>query len=346
MKVSIITLHGANNVGAFLQAFSLQKVVESVVGEDNCSFIRFPSQNAKQDSKVKKAFRYLKKLEIRKVLFKYKTAQKYQKISKYLHIDERFFSRDQKYETVVVGSDEVWNFASRTFTHHDQYLAKDILADNVIAYAPSAGSFDITTSMHGVDFSGFHHLSVRDEKTKEMVQKVDGRTPAMVCDPTLLIDSFAPYIKNASVPDETNYIMVYSYGLNKPEVAIIRKFARKHKKRLISVGTYNPWCDKNIVVDPFEFLGWLQGADMVVTSTFHGAVLSVKLQKQMAVYAGSEKIRFFLKQMELENRNLFKKDPEAVFAEQIDYGAIEQKLNQLRHTSMMYLKGALGEHVD
>lgn len=342
MKVSIITLYGANNVGAFLQAFSLQEVVSSITGADSCSFVHFPGKKAKQDSKIKKAVRYLKKLKVRKVLFKYKTSQKYQQSGQYLRIDKAPFSENRKYDTVIVGSDEVWNVASKNFTHHQQYFAKNLKADNIIAYAPSAGSTDASTARsRGTDFSGFRYLSARDQNTCELVREMDGRTPVTVCDPTLLIDSFDPYLQQVKSPDRKNYILVYSYGLEKDETAKIRKFARAHKKRLISVGTYNSWCHENIVVDPFEFLRWLQHADMVITSTFHGAVLSVKLHKQMAVYAGSEKIKSFLKQMGLEDRDLFQKSLSEVFAEQIPYDVVEEKLGQLRETSMAYLKGAL-----
>ena len=139
MKVSIITLHGANNVGAFLQAFSLQTVVESLEGVEKVNFIRFPAHQEKK-SKLQKVFYYLRKRKIRSLLFKYKTAKKYNKVMDSLHVDEKIFSKGRKYDTIIVGSDEVWNLASNNFIHHQQYFAKEISARNICSYAASANN--------------------------------------------------------------------------------------------------------------------------------------------------------------------------------------------------------------
>lgn len=341
MKVSIATLFGANNVGAFLQAFSLQTVLEDIVGKDNCVFLRFASNNTEQTSRLKKAIYYLKHFKIRHMLFKYQTAKSYRNVMGKLHIDRELFSENREYDVVVVGSDEVWNLDSRSFTHYPQYFAKKLTAKNIIAYAPSAGNINMKTVLaNGLDFAGFHHLSARDRNTLRIVSEVDGRTPAIVCDPTLLMESFEPYLQPV---EEKNYILIYSYGASNGEIRQIKQFAKQNRKKLVSVGTYNAWCDKNIVVDPFGFLSWLKQADMVITTTFHGAVLAVKMHKQMAVYGRtSEKINGFLEQMGLENRNASKvKSLEAVFADPMNYPQIETELESLRQDSLRYLKEAL-----
>ena len=344
MKVSILTLHEANNIGAFLQAFSLQVVVESVVGNGNCSFIRFSKHVSNSDSKIKKAVSYLKKLQVRKVLFKYKTSRKYEVAAKYLNIDEKAFSVNNEYDTVIVGSDEVWNCLSPSFVHYEQYFARNIKSNKTISYAPSAGGCDADKAIWSdMVFAGFDHLSVRDENTAEIVRRLDGRDPPVVCDPTLLIESFEPYVMHIDKPCRKNYIMVYSYGLGRDEIAEIKEYAKANRKKTISVGTYNSWCDENIIVDPFEFLEWLKCADMVITSTFHGTVLSVKLHKQLAVYAGDNyKVEFFLRQMGLGNRNVSGGNRlGSVMEKKIDYNSVEEKIVKLRRTSMDYLIGAL-----
>lgn len=342
MKVSIATLHGANNVGAFLQAYSLQTVIESVVGEGSCSFVRFPSGGAGKSSKLSKVMFYLKQGRLGTVLFKYKSAKKYAEAMPLLHMDPERFSPDKEYDTLVVGSDEVWNLGSTKFKHHPQFFAKDINAKKILSYAPSAGNCTVERMRElGADFSGFHHLSVRDENAYAAVREIDGRVPERVCDPTILIDSFDHLIKSVSLK---NYILVYSYGINRDDIAMIKKYARKQKKKLISVGTYNSWCDKNVVVGPVEFLSWLNGADEVITSTFHGTVLSMRLHKQMAVYTStSQKVKNILKQMGLEERIVTSENQlSAVMDKTIDYVAVEEKIQEVREGSMQYLKTALG----
>lgn len=344
MKVSIMTLHGANNVGAFLQAYSLQTVIESIAGEGSSSFIRFPSGGAGRISKLSKAMFYLKQGRLGTVMFKYRSAKKYAQAMSALHMDSEYFSPEKAYDTVVVGSDEVWNLDSKSFKHHPQFFAKNLKANNILSYAPSAGNCTVERMREmNADFSGFHHLSVRDENAYTTVREIDGRAPERVCDPTILIESFAHLIKPVAAK---NYILVYSYGISRDDITQIKKYARRQKKKLISVGTYNSWCDKNVVVGPVEFLSWLNGADEVITSTFHGTVLSMRLHKQIAVYTNSsKKVKNVLKQMGLENR-IVSQDNElpAVMESSIDYNAVEEKIREARAVSMQYLKKALGLH--
>ena len=338
MDISILTLYGANNVGAFLQAFSMQSVLEELCTTGKVSFIRFPSA---QQSKMKKALRYFKSLKFSKLYFKYKTSKKYAVVMKKLNIDDEVFSESRQYDTIVVGSDEVWNITSNTFSHLPQYFAHNIKANNIISYAPSAGNTKPEeVAGANIDFSGFNSLSVRDDNTFDIVKKIDGRTPVIVCDPTLLIESFDPYIRPV---EEKDYILIYNYELDKQSIKDIKNYAKSHNKKLISVGVHNGWCDKNIVADPIEFLSWLASADQVITSTFHGTVLSVKLHKQVAVYAHtSNKIKGFLKQIGLEAINVSKvKNLSAVLENPIPYDLVEKKIKEFRETSMKYLKGAL-----
>ena len=342
MQVSIATLHGANNVGAFLQAYSLQTVVESLVGEGACHFLRFPSEGTGKSSKWQKVIYYLKQGQPKTVLFKYKSAKKYAQAMRLLHMDPVRFSPDNMYDAVIVGSDEVWNLGSKKFKHHPQFFAKNIQAKTILSYAPSVGNSSTQTlKTLGADFSEFHYLSVRDENAYAAVKEIDGRTPTRVCDPTILMESFSHLIQPISAK---NYILVYSYGIPRHEIAAIKAYARKHKKTLISVGTYNGWCDKNIVVDPIEFLSWLNGADQVITSTFHGTVLSMRLHKPLAVYTStSQKVKNILKQMGLENRIVSKENTlSAVLDKGIDYNAVETKFQEIREASLQYLRMALG----
>ena len=343
MKVYIETLYEANNVGAFLQAYSLQTVLKKMLGDDNVEFIKMPKKNISgtRNSKAQKVMFYLKQRQFRKILFKYKTSKKYYEVFDKLNISKEEFDETKKYEMVVVGSDEVWNLASDNFTHHEQYFAKNILAECIISYAPSANETTAElTRENKMDFSGFKYISVRDEKTFNLVREISGITPQYVCDPTLLIEDFDGWYPSI---EEKNYILVYSYEMDKESIKEIKKFAKENKKKLISVGTYNSWCDKNIVVNPFEFLGWLKNADYVIASTFHGTVLSVSMQKNLIVYSrGSHKVEHFLKQFNLQDRDMSgTKKLNEIISNSIDYDEVNRKIKEIRESSMRYLEHAM-----
>lgn len=340
MNVNIMTLHNANNVGAFLQAFSLQTVLQQM--GHNVSFMQFKSET-KKSGKLSKVMYYLKQGKLALILFKYKSAKKYDGVYKYLNVNSDFFGNDKEYDTVVVGSDELWNVECPHFTHQPQFFGKDIKAKRLVAYAVSANNSSVSDiEKSGYDFNNFSYISVRDSNTYNLVKEMSNTDAEIVCDPTLLIDTFDDHIPAV---DRNGYILVYSYGLTSKEIKAVKKFAKKEKKKLISVGTYNSWCDENVVADPFEFLGWLKNADYVVTSTFHGTVLSVKLHKQFVVFSQeSHKVEYFIKQMSLENRDATSCPCiEDLFSEKINYAEVENKIQILRNKSYEYLKKALEE---
>lgn len=337
MDISILTLHEANNVGAFLQAFSLQTVLQSMYGKDNVHFVRF-SHKTERANKMQKVVNLLKQKQFGMMWFKYQTAKKYSSIKDMLQIQEQPFNINNQYDTVIIGSDVVWEVNDKTFIHHPQYFGKQIKANKIMSYAASAGNSDSgSISASGMDFESFEAVSVRDNNTFKVVKEISGNNPEIVCDPTILIESYEQYVHPVPPKD---YILVYSYGLTKEQIKQVREYAKKNKKKLFSVGTYNSWCDKNLVVDPVEFLSWLNSADAVITSTFHGTVLSVRFHKNVAVFAtDSHKINYFLEQYDLKERKIDEDVTlEDVLDREIDYSKIEQKIEEQRNISIEYIR--------
>ena len=340
MKVDIVTIYDANNVGAFLQGYSLQTVLSQLYGAENVEFLRMPRADI-SNSKLSKVLFYLKQRKIRQVWFKYKTSKKYAGVASKLRMSNDVVNETMQYDRIVIGSDEVWNLEASNFTHHSQYFGRNIRANVIVAYAPSSNNTSKNTVINqNMDFSAFKSLSVRDKNTFNLVKEIDGRSPQYVCDPTLLVDSmegwYAPVNRNG-------YILVYSYELNKNAILEIRKYAKKVNKKLISVGTYNHWRDEKIVVNPLEFLGWMKSADAVVTSTFHGTVLATRFHKQIAVYAQtSHKVQDFLSRMGMEDRNVTDiHSLESVFSEKIDYERVGKRIDTYRKESLEFLQTAL-----
>lgn len=73
----IFTLHGANNIGAFLQAYSMMTVIKRL-GVDEVAFATYPSQSSTERSNLfEKVMRYVKAGDIRKLLYKTRTASMY-----------------------------------------------------------------------------------------------------------------------------------------------------------------------------------------------------------------------------------------------------------------------------
>lgn len=342
MKCNILTLHDANNVGAFMQAYSLQYFLEQNNIKSN--FIRFtPTGN---NSKLSKAFKIIKSFKFNYLFYKYKTSKKYDLINSNLKLDKDFFNENKKYDNLIIGSDEVWNIESTTFTHHPQYFGNNIKSNKIISYAPSANISKVKTFKNAnIDFKNIDYISVRDENTYNIIKKICNIEPTLVCDPTLLVKNYDYMLKQNYDVKDSNYILVYSYGLSKDEIKSVKQLANKLNKKLYSIGTYNNWCDKNIVVDPYEFMNWLEKADFVVTSTFHGTVLSLKLNKEIVVFPQkSEKIKYLIKQFNLSERVYSeKKEINDLIDKKMNYKKINKEIDKLRNISAEFLLNSINE---
>lgn len=339
MDIIIFTIIGANNIGAFLQAFSLLEVLKTEGYNPAFARINVPTSNG-ATSKLGKIIRYACQGKIQLLLYKIRSKKKYDEARKHMHFKD--FDESVRYDAAIIGSDEVWNVSSSSFIHYPQYFGEHLNADRIISYAPSAGNTTIVQMQKSeIDFHRFTSLSVRDQMTYDLVCSLDKRKPEIVLDPTFLIDSYEPFLPKMAC--NTEYILVYSYGEN-VDIKRVKEFSKKVNLPLYSVGTYNSWCHKNIIVSPFEFLSYLKQAKYVVTSTFHGTALSIKFNKQFVVYPGtSKKILSLLNDFSLNERNAAKSDDLHLhFSKEIDYVEVNKVLEEKRAKSLHFLLSSLG----
>ena len=93
----------------------------------------------------------------------------------------------------------------------------------------------------------------------------------------------------------------------------------------------------NIAAEPLEFLGYLEQAKAVVTSTFHGTLLSIIYQKNVYTYAhNNEKICELLKDLKLSYRIV-----DGVYCYEdisvIDYVQVNARLDQMQSKADKWL---------
>ena len=143
------------------------------------------------------------------------------------------------------------------------------------------------------------------------------------------------------------YILIYSYDntMNEPErVAEIKKYAKANDLKIYSVGFYHKWCDKNINASPLETFAWFRNAELVITDTFHGSVLSIVTNAPLIVKLkeNTNKLLWLLKEYSLENRiiNSFA-EIESLAKEKIDFKQVNDIVRMKRENSLQYLESAL-----
>ena len=195
-------------------------------------------------------------------------------------------------DIAIVGSDEVFNCLQSGFNvgFSPMLFGEGVHADKVASYAASFGSSTIDKLYsYGVadKISGWLRnmsaISVRDSNSKEIVDELLGADVAQVhFDPVLVSDYGLPNVSLNIGP----YAVLYTYknrAYAVEEVEAIRRFCVQNGLRLVSFGDAKEWVDEKIDAAPLEMLAYFSKASFVITDTFHGAVFSIKTNRNFAV---------------------------------------------------------------
>lgn len=351
MKIAVATVHDSSNFGSFLQAYALQTVLQSL-GHD-VYFIRT------RDKQYLKRMYYPSRRLLLSEPFKYISQYKYGNKKRSVFLKDRKcfkeidFEQADNMDLVILGSDEIWNVKTPVFTLPVFYGIN--LKVPVVSYAVSAGDAEYGDIVkHQTIVEAIKQMKVilaRDLRTIEICEKLTGKTPEIVCDPTLLIDS-EHFVREASdIPAVSgDYIAIYAYDhmIANKTFGIIRSYAEKNKLKIVSVGFFRDYADENILCGPLDFFRVLSNAKYIITSTFHGTIFSILAKKKFISIEYSIKTKDLLNRLGLEERWLPENDItdsviQSMFDESctINYTDVEEKIKSLRERSMSLLTDAL-----
>lgn len=355
MKVAILSMQKVVNYGSFMQAFALRKTIEALGHE--CEYLDIEKGIQMKGIKRSKIL-YLKKFYER---FVHKDFLKV--VKQYRLLSGRFrgeffgelgalFKRHEFYDAVVIGSDEVFNFAQPTpwgFT--EQLYGRVRCAEKVLSYAGSFGhttmedidAFDVRDKIANA-MSRMSSISVRDANSRQVVESLLGKSPEVHVDPVFIYD-FSSHIPEI---DERNYIVVYTYPnriSDDREIEKIVEFARKENKKIISIGFFFPWCDEVVTPHPFEVLSYFKNADYIITDTFHGTIFSIIMNRKFGTIirrTNSQKLTSLLATMRLSERIVSDVGAlDDVLKKDIDYSDANQIVLRERERSIEYLEESL-----
>jgi hypothetical protein len=368
LQVKILSMQRVVNYGSFMQAYALKQVVESfghkvAFSDFRAGQPRHLGEKVRLDTFGEKLARLIGRIVsptevLRKRSFRRRLNDVFARRA--WPVLGLGASRDFNYacDLMIVGSDEVFNYTqNHAFGYVPAMFGHDVDAGAIVSYAASAGYASLDDAERdgiaaelAAGLARFARLGVRDENTFTLVRGLTGRVPTYTIDPTLLYD-FTAHIPPRSQSED--YLLVYAYEgrLDAPEdVTRVQAFARSKGLCIVSVGFYHTWCDKNLVVDPFELLSLFRHAACVVTDTFHGTIFSIKnrkpfvslLRRENRWGSNSNKLAFLLQQLGLSgriNRDLAQLAHD--LNSPIDYEAVETRLVALRADSLRFLAEAL-----
>jgi len=370
-KVGILSMQRVINYGSFLQAYALKQLLLQN-GADEVYFIDIEKgrelpgfEYSKNQSKWHKLKRLLQIIftgllfqKIRDRKFTKRLKKSIEDCFPILELDK---PAPKEFDLVVIGSDEVFNCCQPApWGYTLQLYGRVLNAKKVISYAGSFGHTRYEQLVQlGIDkeigetMKTMAAISVRDQNSYDIVEKLTGIKAEMHLDP-VLIYGYEKEIAERKVSYPGKYMVIYSYQgriNDKMEIKEITSFAKEHKLKLISIFCRYDWCDEAIIPEtPFDVLGWFKGAEYVVTDTFHGTIFSiitgrmfVTLVRKTGRVTNGEKISSLLRQLELGQRcvEIDKNALNSKLAGDVDRQRVDKELAECRKLCQMYLSDAI-----
>lgn len=297
-KIGIVTLNGYFNYGNRLQNYAL------------CYYLKkfgFEVYNIWPKKK-----NLIFKEKIKSIIpFRYKRFRKIYNFSKKNIKEFNGKNADLYFDTIVIGSDQVWNY---TLEDNSKYLVGTNFKCKKISYAASIGLDKIPIEYEEIykkSLKKIDYISMREEKGKEIVEKILDRKDITVnIDPTLLLTSseWDKIIRKPKNLKYKNYILVYFLGvLSTQKKNAIEEVAKKNNCAVIYL------LDKNSEFynsGPEEFLYLEKNAFLICTDSFHSSVFAFLYNRPFVVFDRkqenlenmSSRIDTFLSKFKLENR--------------------------------------------
>lgn len=357
-KIGIMSMQRIINYGSFMQAYCLKKTIEKL----GCKVIfvdyTIEASVTKKDNFLPKIKRILKEgiishFRTRKIWLKFNTLYN-EKCLPLLDISSQEIHYPE-IDCLVIGSDEVFNCTQendKTVGFSKELFGKNYEYTQIISYAACFGSTTLEKLKHyNIDYQiadllkNFKSISVRDENSKIIVDNLVEKKSYINVDPVFLFNPIEDY--EYVVPHD-NFIILYAYPsrITKYEAKKIKIFAKKFNKQIISIGTYQPIADINLVLSPFQLLKYFEKADFIITDTFHGTIFSIKYNKKFVTIirdSNNNKLSDLLKRMNLENRKLSNIDDlNILFNSEINYEKTNKIIQMEKEKSINYLKKNLG----
>lgn len=353
MKVGILTFHNAHNYGAVLQAFALKKYLVTL-GVD-AQIIDYRCE-VNERSDLNRFFRR-RNLAALFVDFIFKFKRFKNKNTKFsLFINNELSPQNQvrkpidfeslNYDAFIIGSDQVWNTnITKGFDPIFWGKIKQNKPFRLISYAASAGN----TKYNSIEqdeiieyLKGFDAIGIRELDTVNEFSNFSGLDIKHVFDPTFLIEE-EEYLDITSPPlIDDRYVLVYQVVDSAYSEVFAKQIANQIGARVVFLrSSIKSKIVKNNSYDdlgPKEYLSLIKNASCVITTSFHGTAFSLIFRKSfylMNINSHNLRPLSLLKSLGLEERVVI--GNERVSFKEIDYNSVNNKINEWRDKSRMFL---------
>lgn len=345
MKIGIFTFHCAANYGAVLQTYCLQEVLKDMGHE-----VYVINYRPKYLTKPYKIFQYdstyfgsnLARYKgfLRACLVTPIRCKRNRVFSQFIRHHLNLYPLDlndksNDFDAFIFGSDQIWN--PKITNGFDSIYLGDFPAareKKLIAYAASAGSIS-NFSGEDTDYflsrlQCFDQVTVREKSLAEYINQKTSISSEVVFDPVLLAGPTVLHkLLNDKIKEEQNqkqpYLFLFQLVRNDGITFYAASVAKSKGLKLIEVATmcespFNNNMKQTLSVE--QLLSYFINAAYIITSSFHGTVLSILFNKQFNTISVNdcidERALSLLRELHLSDRmlNIYGK---TVSPTQIDY---------------------------
>jgi hypothetical protein len=201
-----------------------------------------------------------------------------------------------KLDAVVVGSDQVW---SPGWVRPPYFIDFKLPpACKRVSLAACCGF--LSDDPDYLDYvahtlARFDDLSVRNKFTADLVNRTTGRTPAVICDPTIATDVPSVPVPGISGPYILAYIINRKHSIPLA-TEVLLKLKRQTGLPVYGIppaelkGRSGLPVDKTVgPITPFQWNHLIANASWLVTDSFHGTVFSLKHHRDLTVISSGFK---------------------------------------------------------
>lgn len=355
IKIGILTYHRADNFGALLQSYALvtylrEEGYDAEIIDYRCRKIEAQYQVFCPQLLLTRKNVFV---SIREYVERFKNVRdrkvRRRKIKQFrerylpMSVSCHSILRPLDYDVIITGSDQVWNFHLNKGSENVYLLDFPFLPSTLrVAYAASSeqnGMEKVSSTYLSHCLEQFDKISVREDFIKGFLYGLVGRDVKICLDPTFLLAK-EQYERLAIIPSRPKYILVYHMTYAPKVLTLARQIAKERNAELVELfGSFIKRSDAYRIVDwsPTEVIGYIAGAEMVFTTSFHGLALSLILRKDVWVVNKGENLRqkSLLGMAGLSHRLL--SDVKDYDGTSIDYRQVEERLRPAIDHSKAFL---------
>lgn len=366
IKIGILTFHRAINYGAILQSYALVETlnnfndVDAKIIDYTPKHIKKLYVNPKNIFAIPSLKRKLKK--ILQWMLLYRSMQnlsvRFSELEKFIENKLALTNKvgfeelpylNERFDKFIVGSDQVWVMR---FTDYDEsYFLPFVTNDTKkISYAASL----LTTNDQRTEelirnyLPAFNAVSVREQTGVSYLKSKFDIDSCCVLDPTFLLcrKSWLKLTEEKYKSPQSKFIFIYVVGWQSRLLNYAFEYAKAHNLEVISLNHlkgrrgYRDLSDSSIE----QFLGLINDAECVFTTSFHGLALSINLHTDFYFevsensHNNNDRLLDITQKLGLSDRNIVN----GLSDNKIDWEAVESKLSILRKESLDFLKNAIG----